>query len=408
MVTTIVEPAVARTATVTTSTTSSYSPTSNTTGKWSYTSVTKTRTKRLNPDRFDHLKANGFVPPLAYNASQSDATLSCGTVKLTWPDGNKGFNTLTNVDTMYCDPVSQVAFNHAAAAKAVAAATAAANSALRSQSMSLIEDIAEGRQTYNLVVGSVLNVTRSIKQMKQGRFKQALTSIGASTDDLKSGKTAAQAWLAWRYGIRPLMFEIEGAMHLLTKKLAVTNVVRHVSGTGSADVSLKSNGNRVARTGNHAFYGTVYYKSETSATFKSKVGYVYTLKNAAVAAGTSVGLTNLPLVAWELVTLSFVIDWFINVSEVLEQLDAWSASSWLAGYTTTKLTETTTYRSTRYTPPAWPNVIYSHQPAVGIYSRQTIERIVHQKPPTIGLVVRPKLNWQRLTDAVALLRMFKK
>lgn len=408
MVTTVVEPAVVKTATVITSTTKSYYPAENSTGTVSYTSVAKTRTKTLNPDRFDQLKANGFVPPLAYNASQTDATLSCGTVTLTWPDGKGGTNTLTNVDHMYCIPVSKVAFTHAAASKAVAAATAAANSALRSQSMSLIEDLAEGRQTYKLVVGSVLNVARSIKQMKQGRYRQALTSIGASVDGLKSGKTAAQAWLAWRYGIRPLMSEVDGAMRLLMGKLAKTNVVRHVNGTGSADVSLESFGSSVARTGSHSCYGTLYHKSMTSATFKAKVGYVYTLKNTAVATGTSLGLTNLPLVAWELVTLSFVIDWFINVSEVLEQLDAWSASSWLAGYTTTKLTETTTYRATSYTPPAWSGIAYSLKPAVGNFSKRTISRIVHQKPPTIGLVVRPKLNWQRLTDAVALLRVFKK
>lgn len=408
MVTTVVEPAVARTSTVNTSTTKSYFAAENSYGTVSYTSFAKTRTKTLNPDRFDQLKANGFVPPLAYNASQTDATLSCGTVTLTWPDGKGGTNTFTNVDSMYCEPVSRVVITHPAAARAEAAAIAAANSKLRSQSMSLIVDIAEGRQTYNLVFGSLMNINRSLKQMKQGRFSQALQSIGASTHGLKSGKTVANAWLAWRYGIRPLMFEIEGAMRLLTGKLAKTNVVRHVSGTGSADVSLSSKGSAVARTGNHSFYGTLYHKSETSATFQVKVGYVYTLKNTAVAAGTSLGLTNLPLVAWELVTLSFVIDWFVNVTEVLEQLDAWSASSWLSGYTTTKLTETTTLRSTSYSPPSWQGAKSSLQPAAGNLSKRTIRRIVHQKPPTIGLVVRPKLNWQRLSDAVALLRKFKK
>lgn len=408
MVTTVVEPATVTNSTVQTSTVKSWYPAGSSSSTFTFAASTKSRTKTLNPDRFDQLKANGFMPPLPYRGRKTTATLSCGTLTYSWPDGKGGTNTQTNTDHMYCSPVSKVPFTHPDAAKAVAAAIANANAKLRDQQMSLIEDIVEGRQTFNLLFGNLTRLYKSFRQFKRGRYSQALKTLGLDGNSVKSGSSPANAWLSVRYGVLPLMSEVYGAMTLLTQKLKEERVVRHVTGTGTADVELGGTSSAVARSGNHNCNGTLFYQWNTKATFKVAVGYVYTIKNDAVSVMTQLGLTNPLLVAEELITLSFVVDWFVNISDVLAQLDAWSAASWLSGFTTTKLTEDTRFETTSWSPPAWESVSGSLKNAVGTMHAEQISRIVHTKAPTFGLVVRPKLNWKRLTDAAALLKQFKR
>lgn len=123
-------------------------------------------------------------------------------------------------------------------------------------------------------------------------------------------KTAAELWLAYRYGIRPAVQDISNILAALkqtklqrherhtTRHTVKTQVHRLESGTGTSDVL------RVDWTCKVQEYLTARAMSLDAVEFTLSDDFGFTSK----------GLYTLP---WELVTASFVADWLLTIGDTL-------------------------------------------------------------------------------------------
>lgn len=165
--------------------------------------------------------------------------------------------------------------------------------------------LGEIRETKAMFAGSLQNILRAARAAASGA---SLATIGGLLGVRWSPKTPANGWLLVQYGILPLIRDIEGAVKALEKgllklgyKLArarhvYTDTVTQVSGDWTKSWSLHL---------------------ETSARVK------YRVVNEYVSTLASLGLTNPGVLGWELLRLSFVVDWLFGVGAWLNQLDAY-------------------------------------------------------------------------------------
>lgn len=147
-------------------------------------------------------------------------------------------------------------------------------------------------------------------------------------------KAASSSWLQFQYGWTPLLLDAYGAA-----QYAATEINRR-----SYDFTVKA-GAQVTDT---------YQKSDVSS---SNWRYTYTayetwtvvhtrrykldllISDPTLRMAEALGLTNPMLIAWELVPLSFVIDWFIPVGDSLAQLTARQGYQVVNGSVSDKIVE---------------------------------------------------------------------
>ena len=174
--------------------------------------------------------------------------------------------------------------------------------------LDILTSVAETHKTLDLVVQARKRAVALIKQLQKKGWK-ALP------------RTASDTWLEWRYGWRLLGFEIE----------AVTEAINHplkslfVEGRAGEShvVEYESIGDSFPLLHSHLRVNantTVQHRHDISV--RANVNGKVKLQSANVLASPVV-------TGWELIPYSFVLDWFVNVGDVLT---AWKAFS-LADYT---------------------------------------------------------------------------
>lgn len=128
-------------------------------------------------------------------------------------------------------------------------------------------------------------------------------------------KFARAWWLEITYGWKPLLQDVQSQMQnlaeYLTEKSNRSRVVRSKAQTEEQYISYQDWGS--------------YARTTTTARVVRKSKYVlqyHIPENPGVL--TQFGLTDLALVAWEIIPFSFVADWFIPVGNYLEAINAYS------------------------------------------------------------------------------------
>lgn len=157
------------------------------------------------------------------------------------------------------------------------------------------------------------------------------------------------------------------------------------------------------------FHNTDYYTSSQLRTCVFKRSYQ---KNVSVRSGVLAqqrayigfpdtwGLTKLPQTVWELTTLSWAVDYFFNVGELIAAYTPDTLWEPLCSWTTvrsmcTQVTEL--MRSYQVDGSYSPDL----RGGMKIYFTDTTERIPSS---SIGLTFRPKMNWAKYIDMVAVTR----
>lgn len=181
------------------------------------------------------------------------------------------------------------------------------------------QDLAEIRQTIESVIHPfkslrkhVLSYFPKVKKLR-GRYKKA--------SDLK--KALADAYLEWTFGWKPLTFDIaDGIVGLSNKRLPLTPIESHASA-------------------HYTFAEGIYNSDLTNALYHAygKVISVFSMRlkgvvNAYYKDGTPPGIAQeLQLLpedfaptAWDILPYSFVIDYFLNVGDVIRAFSFPSAA----------------------------------------------------------------------------------
>lgn len=191
--------------------------------------------------------------------------------------------------------------------------------------------LAELGQTWNLFATVAARVNRSYRELRRGKIREAArllgqTNIRGLTDVPR--KRAGQAayvkseafindYLAWTYGVRPLMQDIDAACHKLASLTASRPVAYRAVGYSSQAYAPETVVVRELIPG-------VQLRCTKSEDFELRVKHTlwYTVSDAMIAHASSMGFTNPMSLAWQTLPASFVFDWMFDVG------------TWLKGFST--------------------------------------------------------------------------
>lgn len=195
--------------------------------------------------------------------------------------------------------------------------TKALNS-IADQKAGIGEDLATFRQTIGLLRSPASALLGSLHKARDLFGKHNLLSHSRSTLRRSSiPKRIADRYLEYVYGWKPLMSDIHGAISLMKERGLKTMLL---SGTGVSRWTYQ-----VPETG----YTDWSSNSETSVgplrervAMKTKVWARIDPEASALRTLNQLGLLNPASLAWELVSWSFVVDWFVPIGPVLSALTA--------------------------------------------------------------------------------------
>lgn len=191
------------------------------------------------------------------------------------------------------------------------------------ESMQLGADIGEGAQTLKLISGLIRAVRSPLKTIGTIMRKAARSKRGMVSTLLL--KDVPQAFLAFQYGVRPLMGSIESACKILQRPFP-RNLVKHTVRTSVEDPPYYAN---------YWPKGYNAYSERNSHDVSLTGSFILKVDNPHVFSVEQMGLLNPASIAWELVPFSFVIDWFIPVGKYVASLSEYAGCSFVNAYETT-------------------------------------------------------------------------
>jgi hypothetical protein len=205
----------------------------------------------------------------------------------------------------------------------LSAARSAAIEKIRENDLDLGVAAAELPSTLR-TVASVLRDIRNV--LKRGRR-------------LNPGDLAGE-WLRYQYGIRPLMSDLYQAAEKISTGFASSPVANVKVVVIDPSYSLPT------------FSGLSYERTCTGSVRRGvEVSYNLTLTDPTAFELWRYGLTNPALIAWELVTLSFVADWFTGFGSFLGGLQRPLGIRVTSGYETRFLENRLTLKEQRHPNP---------------------------------------------------------
>lgn len=190
--------------------------------------------------------------------------------------------------------------------------------------VNLAQAFAERKQTADMFVdfgGRILRAARGLRAGSPRSVYSALTGGNHLPNNWKSEyrkrvkvpkhvfDAASDSWLAWQYGVRPLIQDLKGSVAAYHKARGVRPLIRRVS--------LRTKSEKFAA---RIFDAPSNTYAESWASLDGRVTAYVEMQVGADLWSTAdqLGLTNPALLAWELIPYSFVFDWFINVGDYLQ------------------------------------------------------------------------------------------
>lgn len=224
---------------------------------------------------------------------------------------------------------------------------------VKDMKINFAQAVAERRQVERSMVDIVKRLTLAAEAIRRKDFEVASRALGynagwyrrnikpqksvsfanrkAAADARVQSKQFAQDWLAFQYGWKPLLSDVQG----LAEKLAQSHLQRpfYVDGRGSAKVARSSD---LAKASNVNSLGADVDWKETSYYTSSRCFLRFKVDNEFARLGSETGISDPALLAWELLPYSFVVDWFYPVGTFLSRLSYDSGLQFLYGFCTTK------------------------------------------------------------------------
>lgn len=215
------------------------------------------------------------------------------------------------------------------------------------------------------------------------------------------GSLSADLFLQYKYGILPLMSDVSKILALFNKRAARRLKDFHrKKGTGTNSKTTTV----IVPSGFGICSFDDEIKTETVWKSYSTVYYQKIIDNSLLSQLQMLGLSphQLPEILWELVTLSFVIDWFYGVGDWLKLLAPNVSASYL-GNTTSQVTDfKLTVRCSRQTPIAGFGCSM-FTPWRYEYEERALHRVVGTAPPVMPVYKGFDFNWSQTMSSLALI-----
>jgi len=171
-------------------------------------------------------------------------------------------------------------------------------------------NLLEYGQARDMIVRRSLQIARALKSLRRGNLGDAFETLKISSAmtgryTKYTRKSAADDWLEFSFGLSPLIGDIESSVKILTGDPPM----RIFRGSAQSDLDVVSGGNPLTST----------FRLSQRYSVRIRAEVVLTNPNRFLA--SSLGLTNPLAIVWEAVPWSFVVDWFVNVGQVLQSYD---------------------------------------------------------------------------------------
>lgn len=274
---------------------------------------------------------------------------------------------------------------------------------IKNSKVSIAQALGERKQTVALILDLGSKVAIAIKNLKRGNLTAAISSLVP-----KNSKQLANDWLQFQYGIRPLLSDIEGAVEILkTDQKFVFDVVATRKGTFGPVPKHDMQGSYGSSYNSHC---NVSWDTSVSGDVTVKYKARIRITSPGMQFLTSVGLTNLPALLWELTPWSFVADWFIPIGDYLHKMDALNGTEVMYAHKSVLTHETVTQTKLFY---GYKDIGYPTRvtgTTVVDYVKTHFKRTVLTSLPSapIPRLSDSPLNLGRALNALALLRQLRK
>lgn len=173
---------------------------------------------------------------------------------------------------------------------------------------------AEMRETLSFVKQVATGLATAYTQMRRGNLKALAdlyrTYAGARGKDIpRALRHGSSNYLAFRYAVRPLVDDFQSALDELYNSNAKP-VVRRVASSVDSDMYYYAKTNSMG-----------YPLVDTRHASVSVRRVQYFTVDPRVDNWKRFGATNLPLVLWNVIPSSFIVDWFLPIGRYLSYLD---------------------------------------------------------------------------------------
>lgn len=244
---------------------------------------------------------------------------------------------------------------------------------IKSQKVNLAMMLAEYRETSRMFIDAVRDLSSLYRDIRRGRLDRLLAR--------GSSRNAASSWLLYRYGITPLVSDLQGSLEAL-ERARDTSLLYRFRWQSSQTVDDYQHGSSPY---------PVPFDKPIRVNEKIRVKDIAWVQydSAVLQNMSALGLTNPAQLAWEVIPFSFVLDWFVNVGDYLSSLDALTGAS-RASYTRTFKVES-----------------YWTWPTGGIGDHRVYIRSVRSLTPTPPQW-EPSITWKRVVDSVALVKAMRR
>lgn len=171
--------------------------------------------------------------------------------------------------------------------------------------------LAEAGETLSMIINPIRSIPKLFSKLKRPRAFRRGKRIP------KAFRYASDKWMEYRYGIAPTLRDIEDVRTKTTKVLGRHVPVQKKSSYTSLD---SSNSQRSLIGSTYGYYTKLEEATKVSA---YATAHIYFRVNDAIMHNLNLkGLNplSLPLIAYESVPLSFVLDWFVDVGGWLQAM----------------------------------------------------------------------------------------
>lgn len=188
---------------------------------------------------------------------------------------------------------------------------------------------AERKQAMDMLTKRVTQLATFTYHLKRLDFRRAAVTLGLNPtkqmprglkaystrrDGVKgNAKRFANNYLEFHFGWSPLVMDIGHAINVLQG--------------GVPPAYVRARGRSRTLQWVESYSTSYYWKATFSETCVCQIGAYVSVSNPNLWLANQLGFVNPATVAWELVPFSFVLDWFVNVSDVLSSFsDFWGLS----------------------------------------------------------------------------------
>lgn len=244
----------------------------------------------------------------------------------------------------------------------------------------MLGEMGETAQMLAQALKVAIGVIRSVR-LKRPDIALQYLGIKDSKGKFAVFESASSAWLAVQYGWRPFVADV----------YAIAQTFEQQANNFSSPLVKK----RAQATTSYVPSDTVYSSGGGSVRLGVEASCTYAINSPLLYGLNSVGLLNPLSIAWELVPLSFVIDWFLPIGRALSSLTQGAGLSFKTGYITRFSEGKFNLKRKLYAGSGdWPN---------WDIQVKGMDRKVLSSFPKPKLAIPPALNFSQLTSTLALM-----